>query len=101
MKRYEGKMKKNYEGKMEKYVPLYIGRKTSKNFEPSSGSGGGNLTRIRFLRWHPVPKGKVGLPPKHFIISDRFGLVVKLKTCLKNGLLYVTFKSFKMSRLAP
>jgi len=56
MKRYERKMK-NYEGKMEKYVPLRIGRRTSKNSAPSSMRGRGQ-------RWPPVPKGKAGLPPK-------------------------------------
>ena len=39
MKSYDGKMK-NYAGKMEKYVLLYIGRRTWKNSEPSSKRGG-------------------------------------------------------------
>ena len=63
MKKYEGKMKK-YEGKMKKYegnMTKYIGRRTWKNSRLSSG---GNLTRIQFLRWPLVPKGKAGLPPK-------------------------------------
>ena len=31
---------KNYEGKIEKYVPLYIGRRTWKNSGPYSRRGG-------------------------------------------------------------
>ena len=60
MTKYEGKMKK-YEGNKKEY----IGRRTWKNAGPSSRREGGNLmrTRTQFLRWSPVSKGKLNLPP--------------------------------------
>ena len=68
-------MKEYIYGKYKGNMTKYIGRKIRK-IPAFQQEEGGNLTRTQFLRWPPVPKGKVGLPPKFEMNSSMYEPII-------------------------